>query len=375
MRKILPLSLVCAFSLGAFANPFPIFDPLADATASGGTAYNPGDQLTGQVNAAGNTWVTLNSTSSSLLGLTGYTFSNYAPSAPWPAPAGGVVGEVNGTVIGQGVRMDILPAISNGTVYASMYLRCRDVSGLSKSTGTGVLQGGIFHISFGDTNGTATTYNGVLGGRWYFKRNATDSTKYNIGVAKVTGPGGSGFNPTAYYDPRDFSVNDELFVVVGYQFNPASTNDDIVKLWVNPDPATLGQSTEPPTSVQGGTSPADIDLKWISSFNIMARSASQVSDTYFDEVRIGTNWAQVTSTNTVVISPPVQPTLTASIVNPTTVQLAWGTNSTGFTLQSTGALLSSGTVWGNVGGSATVSGTNYVQTDAISGTKFYRLMQ
>jgi hypothetical protein len=373
MKKILSLALFCACSYGALANPFPIFDPFVDATASNGTSYADGTLLRGQTNSAGNGWAGINTAQTSVIVLTGYAFSNYSVGSPLSAPAGGEVGDLNGKALGQGVRMDILPAISNGTVYASMFVKVTDISALATSTGTGALQGGIFHIAFGNTNGTSTANNGSLGGRWYFKKSATDSTKFNIGIAKVTSPTGGSSNPTAYYDSRDFSVNDELFVVAGYTFNNAATNDDVVKLWVNPSAATLGQSTEPTPPVQGGTTPADSDLGFISCFNIMARNITQVSEMYFDEVRIGTNWAQVTSTNT-VSQPIVQPKLTASLVDPTTVQLSWGTNSTGFTLQSTATLLSSGTSWGTVAGSATVSGTNYLQTDAVSGTKFYRLM-
>ena len=378
MKKILPLALLCACTSGALAVTFPIFDPLADATASGGTSYSDSTALKGQINATGNTWLGLNTNQSSLIPLTAYAFSNYAPTAPWPAPSGTEAAQVNapGTGTGQGVRLNLTDfatnGISNGTVYASMYINCTDVSGLSVNTGTGQLQGGVFHIAFSDTTGSLGGNPSILGGRWYFRRSSTDNTKYNIGVSKVTGV--STVNPLAYWDPRDFTQGDELFVVVGYSFNPlGNTNDDTVKLWINPDPATFGQSTEPTAPVSGGTNPSDGDLKSIGSFNIMSRSTLQVTSMLFDEVRLGTNWAQVTSTNNVVITPPVQPTLTASIVNPTTVQLSWGTNSTGFTLQSTATLLSTNTPWGDVGGSASVSGTNYVQTDTISGTKFYRL--
>lgn len=386
MKRILPLALVCACSYGAFAVTFPIFDPLADATASGGTSYSDGSFLKGQTSATGNTWLAVNTNQTSgLITLIPYAFSNYAVGAPWPAPAGTEAAQVQAPPTStalQGVRMNLTDfatnGISNGTVYASMYIKCYDISSLSVNTGSGVLQGGIFHIGFSDTVGTLATSPATLGGRWYFRKATADAGQnrlFNIGVSKVNGPTGGSSNPTAYWDSRDFTIDDELFVVVGYTFNPANTNDDVVKLWVNPPAASLGQTTEPSTTVQGGTSPADGDIKSIGSFNIMPRNPTQVTGMVFDEVRLGTNWAQVTSTNNVVTQPIIQPTLTASIVNPSTVQLSWGTNSTGFTLQSTSALLSSGTSWSPVGGSATVSGTNYIQTDAISGAKFYRLTQ
>jgi hypothetical protein len=93
---------------------------------------------------------------------------------------------------------------------------------------------------------------------------------------------------------------------------------------------------------------------------------------YADEVRLGTNWAQVTpNTNAVAVIP----TLSISTIDPNTVQLSWSGDATGFTLQGTGQLLSSGTPWATVPGTPTTAGTNLIQTDAISGTKFYRLFK
>jgi hypothetical protein len=43
-------------------------------------------------------------------------------------------------------------------------------------------------------------------------------------------------------------------------------------------------------------------------------------------------------------------------------------------LQAASQLLSTGTSWTTVPGTPTISGTNYIQTDAISGMKFYRLL-
>jgi hypothetical protein len=156
----------------------------------------------------------------------------------------------------------------------------------------------------------------------------------------------------------------------------AGVSNDIVALWVNPDPSTFGAASAPtPTILIDGVNiiANEADVSPITSFLLANRNTGSPNLMFADEVRLGTNWAQVTSTN-VVSQPVIQPTLTAS-VDPSTVQLLWGTNSTGFTLQSSATLLSTNTPWGNVGGSATVSGTNYVQTDAISGTKFYRLKQ
>ncbi len=380
MKNLLALTLLCTASISGFAVTLPIFDPFTDATASNGTAYADSTLLRDQKNAQGVTWLGINTNQNTgLITLSSYAFTNYAPGSALPAPTGVEAGQVGapGTGTGQGVRLNLTDfatnGISNGTVYASMYLRCNDISLLPVNTGTGALQGGIFHIGFSDTVGAQGTLPTILGGRWYFHKSATDASKYSIGISKVTSATG-GSNPTAYYDTREWSTSDELFVVAGYTFNSGTTNDDVVKLWINPPANTLGAASEPSANAQSGNTVLDTDLKSIGSFNIMVRNTTQVTSMLFDEVRLGTTWAQVTSTNTAVIQPIIQPTLTASVINPSTVQLSWGTNSTGFTLQNTSALLSTNTAWVNVSGGATVSGTNYLQTDTIGGTKFYRLL-
>jgi hypothetical protein len=75
-------------------------------------------------------------------------------------------------------------------------------------------------------------------------------------------------------------------------------------------------------------------------------------------------------------TPIIIPTLAISQQDASTVLLSWSTNSANFTLQSVTQLLSSGTPWTAVGGSPTVSGSNYIQSDSISPTspKFYRLL-
>lgn len=383
MKKFLALIPLCALSWSASAVTLPIFDPFADATASNGTAYADFTPLNGQINAQGDAWIPINTNQNSgIILLNSYAFTNYAPGSALPTPTGTEAAQVNapGTGSGQGVRLNLADVatngISNGTVYASMYLRCTDISALSPYSGTSVLGGGVFNMAFSDGVGsTATLPTTQVCGRWYFRKSPNDAGQnhlYNIGTSKVAGPTGTG-NPTAYWDSRDFTTDDELFVVVGYSFNPAGgTNDDTVKLWVNPDPASLGQASEPATTVQGGTSPADTDAKTIGSFNVMVRSTLQVTSMLIDEVRIGTSWADVTAPHVATV--PV-PTLTISKVDPNTVQLSWRGDSTGYTLQGTSTLLSSGTPWANLGGSASTSGTNFIQNDTVSGMKFYRLIK
>ena len=167
-----------------------------------------------------------------------------------------------------------------------------------------------------------------------------------------------------------------MFVVVEYEAIAGAAND-VVRLWVNPDSSTFGAAAYPTPDVivgdAGHVPTSDADIATINSFLLANRNAGTPNQMIVDELRLGTTWAQVTSTNNSIFQPVTQPKLAAAIITPSTVQLSWGTNSTGFTLQSTATLLSTNNTWSPVAGSATVSGTNYVQTDAISGAKFYRL--
>ncbi|MGZ4974030.1 MAG: hypothetical protein ACXWDN_14820 [Limisphaerales bacterium] len=377
MKNLLALTLLCTASLTASAVTLPIFDPFVDATSSNGTAYADLSMLVGQTNAQGTTWVAVNTNQNSgIITLTGYAFTNYAQGSALPAPTGSEAAQVHAPATssgGVGARMNLTDfatnGISNGTVYASMYIRCNDISLLPVNTGTGALQGGIFHIGFSDTVGALSGNPTILGGRWYFHKSATDASKYSIGISKVTSATG-GSNPTAYYDTREWSTSDELFVVAGYTFNSGTTNDDVVKLWITPPANTLGAAGEPSPNAQSGTTILDTDLKSIGSFNVMVRNTTQVTSMLFDEVRVGTTWADVTSVHVATV--PV-PTLNISLLDPNTVQLSWRGDSTGYSLQGTSSLLSSGTPWLPVSGTATTSGTNLIQSDSVSGMKVYRL--
>ncbi len=74
------------------------------------------------------------------------------------------------------------------------------------------------------------------------------------------------------------------------------------------------------------------------------------------------------------LATPPKPTLAIEKVAPTSVRLLWGTNFTGWTLQSI-SNLNSGT-WSNVSPAPVISGVNYVVTNtATSSRKSYRLIQ
>lgn len=105
---------------------------------------------------------------------------------------------------------------------------------------------------------------------------------YNVGLSNRS----SGVTPT--YDPSVISLNTTIFLVGSYTFNGAA-GDDTSALWINPSSATFGGSAPTATlTSSGGT-----DMSTINQFLIRGTSGSPSSE--FDELKIGTSYADVTT--------------------------------------------------------------------------------
>ncbi len=290
---------------------FPSFDPMSDAS------YTAGSSVAGKTDQGGDTWigVATTTTAGSAPKLESFTF---APVTGLPAPTGTVAAHVtkpSAAAGGPGIRMDISAGgITTGTVYASMFLKCTNIANLASST-TAVTGGGIFCAALTADSGTTTGQPAQTAARLVFRKSANYSTAipvYNIGVAKNRGTNAASGNPAAVYSSADFGTNDLLFVVLAYTFNSPATNDDVVKLWINPSSSSFGQATEPATAIQAGTAAVctaanqpssgavaagvldDADAAKVGSFTVWARSTTQPDDMLIDEVRLGTTWAFVT---------------------------------------------------------------------------------
>lgn len=85
-----------------------------------------------------------------------------------------------------------------------------------------------------------------------------------------------------------FSTSDVVFVVGSYQFI-SGTGNDVSRLWINPTSATFGDEAAPTATL---TSTGGTDIASINSFLI--RGASGSPGGVFDELRIGSTWAEVT---------------------------------------------------------------------------------
>lgn len=158
--------------------------------------------------------------------------------------------------------------VSTGTIYYSLLLN------ISSMTGVTDPNGGYF-AAFG-SNPTN------LGATLWSKR--IDDTSFNLGIEVRTATGASTSFATATYQ-----TGQTYFVVVGYTFNPAAS-DDSVDLWVNP---VIG-AAQPAATISDAQTAAGTDLSTISNFLLRQDSATETPSVQIDELRIGTTWTQVT---------------------------------------------------------------------------------
>jgi hypothetical protein len=228
------------------------------------------------------------------------------------------------------------------------------------------------------------------------------TTEYHLGAGKQNsdGIGPSAFSPvwqaagTPYSNQQGNTTgagqtwatieNNTYFIVMKYTFNNSSGADDAVSMWVNPVAATLGYDEgEALAGAAGGSyysatngyTTAAIDTDQIRSFMLIAvaqqySSFTKTIDVSLDELRIGTNWADVT---------PLPPPQIISIAGAgtTSVTVTWtnvqiGTN---YVLQYNTNL--STTNWSDLA-PVTAAGTTASQTDnppSGDATRFYRVVK
>jgi hypothetical protein len=164
--------------------------------------------------------------------------------------------------------------------------------------------------------GPTMSTGGAYGAMVLIRESPTIAGSYELGIIKNNGSlgGGPQFSPDLidWVDDQQFSpVNDTLMVVGEYHLvgsptgsTPAadpSRADDTARLWVNPTPGAAA----PTASAEAGVGGLDLMATQSSSVGPFA-SGSQIRSFYFrsdddgpgsiqfDELRIGTTWADVT---------------------------------------------------------------------------------
>ncbi len=222
---------------------------------------------------------------------------NLAMPSPMPAATGnsakilGTTVSTNDTLTsGKALRLPFggspatgVAANSGGTVYYSLAVRA-DAFTFTNNTNGGFFVGLNNSAVATGSNPTAAA------ARLQSRVDPTDGTKFNLGIFRNVGAAAAA---TSWSGP--LTVGDTLFLVASYEAVPGLQND-IARLWINPDSSTLGDEsfsplTTPPTVVDNPTTPAtgtDIGI-----FSILLRQ-SPTPDFTLDELRVGTTWADVT---------------------------------------------------------------------------------
>ena len=172
-------------------------------------------------------------------------------------------------------------ANSGGTIYFSLTLRVDEL------TGSNDINGGFF-LALNNSAGLTTGNPTAGSGRLQSRIDPTDATKYNLGIFRNVNAAAAAPSWSSALD-----VGETLFLV-GSVEAVAGTQNDIARLWINPDTTTFGDEsfsplTTTPTLIDNSTG-AGTDIGLVS---ILLRQSTAPHVT-LDELRVGTTWADVT---------------------------------------------------------------------------------
>jgi Secretion system C-terminal sorting domain len=156
--------------------------------------------------------------------------------------------------------------VTTGTVYSSFLVNVTDL--------TNVTVDGASTYTFGYLEAGSNSF---YIGRIFLKK---AGEQYQIGLGVTSDATAATFTTTSY------NVNDTVFLVLGYDFTNATAS-----VWVNPTIASLTAST-PATLTATFTTPAEN----VGGFMIRQDGAATTPTITFDELRIGTTLAAVTTT-------------------------------------------------------------------------------
>jgi hypothetical protein len=201
------------------------------------------------------------------------------------------------------------PATKPGyTLFYSLLLNVPSTSGMT-----------VPHSNVNANNDVITAFNNSAGpqaGRpsvWAGElvlRLGNDTNQYNMGIRASTTVAGTTFFT------GDLATNQTHFVVVEYVAGTTAGTGGQNYLWIDPDPSTFGAATAPTaTGETDGTLSAGASNDHADSLLLGAGIAAGATpnDTYVDEIRVGTNWANVTATN-IPVTISSQPRNTRGII-------------------------------------------------------------
>ena len=170
---------------------------------------------------------------------------------------------------GSGIESQIeFTPVTSGTLYASFIFKITDQTAITDLT-----DGGYF--SYFSTPESFEFKSRV----WAHANPDASGTTFDIGFGNVSS------SPSV--SPSTSNIGDSVFVVVSYEFSTG-----LAKIWINPAGTDLGAGAAP-TETFSETDPGNIATE-LSQFNLRQDSTTETPEITFDELRIGTTWADVT---------------------------------------------------------------------------------
>lgn len=252
--------------------------------------YDSLDHITGRSLSSKPGWTVLNSGDSLLIVDGNLSYANL------PASAGGKKVTFDGA--GIDARKEFTQQTSDTTFYSLIF----------KVTSLGSL-GATPGYSFGFIESTTSTFGAAI----WFRANGAGydigfSPRTNVNLLNFSGP---------------YNLGDSIFVVVGYKI-VAGTNNDTAMLWINPDYTSFGASTPPPPSIKMGNNTLQADLANVNCFLVRQALATTTPFIEFDELRLGTSWADVAPAG--VVRPNNPSSFAANAASGTQINLSWALN-------------------------------------------------
>lgn len=278
MKKLyLFLGILLTFSIGnVFAQPVIIEEfeyPVGDSLTTHGYTAHSGGTTNAITVRAGN------------LNYPGY-------------PTAGLGNHIRLVNSGQDVNKTLPADITTGTVYASMLVNIDSA------------RTGDYFFHFGP-NPISTTFRA----RVFVKKALNGNLAFGLSV------GSTNATVLPVYTDSVFTAGTTYLVVVSYEI-VSGTNNDIVKLWVNPDLS----GTEPPALLTL-TEPTQSDIN-VGTYAFRQGASSSSAFLLLDGLIIGTSWDYVV---------PVELTSFVASVNGKNVDLSWvtatETNNSGFEVE------------------------------------------
>jgi len=179
-------------------------------------------------------------------------------------------------------------------------------SGLSESSATD----GVYVAGFNNTVGAQPSLPSIVGALLLVRPDfevtplEPKPDTYQIGTSVA-----ANVSDRVWASSLPQAVGSTVFLVASYE-SVAGTKNDIVKMWINPNSSTFGVAEDmlpaetllspiPPNPVAG------TDLSTVATF-VLRNNPNIYENTnwQFDELRVGTTWASVTSA---ITPPPAQP--------------------------------------------------------------------